>query len=188
MRYWDIEHADALRTCRGGGPLYCLHDSPAWLWPLGGAQVSIVCMCVCVYVLKWYYNKNILIHTHIYIYVRVNIYMYIWYMYVYIHTFTCTYSYTHIYTHTHTCTHTYTYTWYNRYEVRRSWNFRFDWFIKSRTPKELENRFKQLVRLIEKELEAEVCTMDYRYMYWLDICIDRHLLGCRCVEVIYVYV
>ena len=42
-----------------------------------------------------------------------------------------------------------------KYEVRRSWNFRFDWFIKSRTPKELENRFKQLVRLIEKELEAE---------------------------------
>ena len=40
-------------------------------------------------------------------------------------------------------------------QVRRSWNFRFDWFIKSRTPKELENRFKQLVRLIEKELEAE---------------------------------
>ncbi len=22
-----------------------------------------------------------------------------------------------------------------KYEVRRSWNFRFDWFIKSRTPK-----------------------------------------------------
>jgi SWI/SNF-related matrix-associated actin-dependent regulator of chromatin subfamily A member 5 len=42
-----------------------------------------------------------------------------------------------------------------KYEVRRSWNFRFDWFIKSRTPKELEARFKQLVRLIEKELEAE---------------------------------
>eukprot|EP00918_Siedleckia_nematoides_P067476 GHVU01146899.1.p1 GENE.GHVU01146899.1~~GHVU01146899.1.p1 ORF type:complete len:911 (+),score=240.26 GHVU01146899.1:124-2856(+) len=42
-----------------------------------------------------------------------------------------------------------------KYEVRRSWNFRFDWFIKSRTPKELENRFKQLVRLIEKELEAD---------------------------------
>mmetsp|Transcript_59811 Transcript_59811/g.146980 ORF Transcript_59811/g.146980 Transcript_59811/m.146980 type:complete len:856 (-) Transcript_59811:235-2802(-) len=42
-----------------------------------------------------------------------------------------------------------------KYEIRRSWNFRFDWFIKSRTPKELEARFKQLVRLIEKELEAE---------------------------------
>mmetsp|Transcript_9541 Transcript_9541/g.23280 ORF Transcript_9541/g.23280 Transcript_9541/m.23280 type:complete len:1000 (-) Transcript_9541:139-3138(-) len=42
-----------------------------------------------------------------------------------------------------------------KYEVRKSWNFRFDWFIKSRTPKELEARFKQLVRLIEKELEAE---------------------------------
>mmetsp|Transcript_19667 Transcript_19667/g.40054 ORF Transcript_19667/g.40054 Transcript_19667/m.40054 type:complete len:1001 (-) Transcript_19667:199-3201(-) len=42
-----------------------------------------------------------------------------------------------------------------KYEVRRSWNFRFDWFIKSRTPKELEARFKQLVRLIEKELESE---------------------------------
>ncbi|EKX31046.1 hypothetical protein GUITHDRAFT_83481 [Guillardia theta CCMP2712] len=42
-----------------------------------------------------------------------------------------------------------------KYEIRRSWNFRFDWFIKSRTPKELEARFKQLVRLIEKELENE---------------------------------
>jgi SWI/SNF-related matrix-associated actin-dependent regulator of chromatin subfamily A member 5 len=42
-----------------------------------------------------------------------------------------------------------------KYEIRRSWNFRFDWFIKSRTPKELEARFKQLVRLIEKELETE---------------------------------
>ena len=30
-------------------------------------------------------------------------------------------------------------------QVRRSWNFRFDWFIKSRTPKELENRFKQVL-------------------------------------------
>eukprot|EP00293_Proteomonas_sulcata_P009448 CAMPEP_0184290208 /NCGR_PEP_ID=MMETSP1049-20130417/2548_1 /TAXON_ID=77928 /ORGANISM="Proteomonas sulcata, Strain CCMP704" /LENGTH=298 /DNA_ID=CAMNT_0026597327 /DNA_START=45 /DNA_END=941 /DNA_ORIENTATION=- len=42
-----------------------------------------------------------------------------------------------------------------KFEIRRSWNFRFDWFIKSRTPKELEARFKQLVRLIEKELELE---------------------------------
>mmetsp|Transcript_59635 Transcript_59635/g.158716 ORF Transcript_59635/g.158716 Transcript_59635/m.158716 type:complete len:1056 (+) Transcript_59635:1184-4351(+) len=42
-----------------------------------------------------------------------------------------------------------------KYEIRKAWNFRFDWFIKSRTPKELEARFKQLVRLIEKELETE---------------------------------
>mmetsp|Transcript_72056 Transcript_72056/g.116866 ORF Transcript_72056/g.116866 Transcript_72056/m.116866 type:complete len:1020 (+) Transcript_72056:69-3128(+) len=41
-------------------------------------------------------------------------------------------------------------------EIRCSWNFRFDWFIKSRSHKELEARFNQLVRLIQKELEGEL--------------------------------
>eukprot|EP00802_Teleaulax_amphioxeia_P001899 Tamp_01901.p1 GENE.Tamp_01901~~Tamp_01901.p1 ORF type:complete len:1009 (+),score=374.13 Tamp_01901:206-3028(+) len=41
-------------------------------------------------------------------------------------------------------------------EIRKSWNFRFDWFIKSRSQKELEARFNQLVRLIQKELEGEL--------------------------------
>jgi len=40
-------------------------------------------------------------------------------------------------------------------EIRKAWNFRFDWYIKSRKPLELENRFKTLVRLIQKELDSE---------------------------------
>ena len=42
-----------------------------------------------------------------------------------------------------------------KWEIRKSWNFRFDWFIKSRKPAELESRFKTLVRVIQKELEGE---------------------------------
>ena len=33
-----------------------------------------------------------------------------------------------------------------KYEVRRSWNFRFDWFNKSRTPKELDTPSYRFVR------------------------------------------
>lgn len=39
-----------------------------------------------------------------------------------------------------------------KYEVRTAWQFRFDWFIKSRTPLELGRRVDTLIRLIEKEL------------------------------------
>ena len=35
--------------------------------------------------------------------------------------------------------------------VRASWRFRFDWFLKSRTPTELARRVEALVKLIEKE-------------------------------------
>jgi SWI/SNF-related matrix-associated actin-dependent regulator of chromatin subfamily A member 5 len=43
-------------------------------------------------------------------------------------------------------------------EIRRSWQFRFDWFLKSRTPLELSRRCDALIRMIEKEnqdLEAK---------------------------------
>jgi SWI/SNF-related matrix-associated actin-dependent regulator of chromatin subfamily A member 5 len=36
-------------------------------------------------------------------------------------------------------------------EIRAAWQFRFDWFIKSRTPTELGRRVDTLIRLIEKE-------------------------------------
>jgi len=36
-------------------------------------------------------------------------------------------------------------------EVRRAWQFRFDWFIKSRSAAELGRRVDSLIRLIEKE-------------------------------------
>jgi len=40
-------------------------------------------------------------------------------------------------------------------EIRASWRFRFDWFIKSRTPQELGRRCDTLIRLIEKENEED---------------------------------
>lgn len=39
-------------------------------------------------------------------------------------------------------------------EVRRADDFRFNWFIKSRTPTELKRRLDILVRIIEKENEV----------------------------------
>ena len=42
-----------------------------------------------------------------------------------------------------------------RDEVRNSWLFRFDWFVKTRTPQELSRRVETLARAIEKEM-AEV--------------------------------
>jgi len=36
-------------------------------------------------------------------------------------------------------------------ELRSAWQFRFDWFIKSRTPAELGRRVESLIRMIEKE-------------------------------------
>jgi len=38
-------------------------------------------------------------------------------------------------------------------QVRQHWLFRFDWFIKSRTPKELSRRIETLINLVEKEFE-----------------------------------
>lgn len=38
-------------------------------------------------------------------------------------------------------------------EVRKAWQFRFNWWIKSRTPNELKRRVDVLIRLIEKENE-----------------------------------
>jgi SWI/SNF-related matrix-associated actin-dependent regulator of chromatin subfamily A member 5 len=40
-------------------------------------------------------------------------------------------------------------------EVRKAWEFRFDWFIKSRTPVELNRRVDALIRLIVKENQDE---------------------------------
>lgn len=37
-------------------------------------------------------------------------------------------------------------------QIRQHWQFRFDWFIKSRTPKELGRRVETLITLIEKEM------------------------------------
>jgi SWI/SNF-related matrix-associated actin-dependent regulator of chromatin subfamily A member 5 len=39
-------------------------------------------------------------------------------------------------------------------QIRQHWQFRFDWFIKSRTPKELQRRVETLIGLIEKEADA----------------------------------
>ena len=36
-------------------------------------------------------------------------------------------------------------------QLSQHWQFRFDWFIKSRTPKELGRRVETLISLIEKE-------------------------------------
>ena len=36
-------------------------------------------------------------------------------------------------------------------EIRKAWQFRFDWFLKSRTTAEISRRCDTLVRLIEKE-------------------------------------
>ncbi len=41
-----------------------------------------------------------------------------------------------------------------RQEIRKAWCFRFDWFIKSRTPVELQRRCDALIRIIEKEEEG----------------------------------
>jgi len=41
-------------------------------------------------------------------------------------------------------------------EIRKAWNFRFDWFLKSRTAAELQRRCDTLVRLIEKENDDEL--------------------------------
>ena len=40
-------------------------------------------------------------------------------------------------------------------EVRRCWQFRLDWFLKSRTPQELGRRVDALIRLIMKEEQED---------------------------------
>lgn len=44
-------------------------------------------------------------------------------------------------------------------EVRKAWQFRFNWWIKSRTPIELKRRIDSLIKLIEKE-NAEIAEAD----------------------------
>jgi hypothetical protein len=39
-------------------------------------------------------------------------------------------------------------------EIRRSWQFRFDWFLKSRTPQELGRRCDTLIKMLEKVRSA----------------------------------
>jgi hypothetical protein len=43
-----------------------------------------------------------------------------------------------------------------RESIRTAPQFRFDWFIKSRTPLELQRRCQALIAMIEKEMEKEV--------------------------------
>ena len=38
-------------------------------------------------------------------------------------------------------------------EIRRAWQFRFDWFFKSRSPQEIQKRCDILIKVVEKELE-----------------------------------
>tara|TARA_B100000780_G_scaffold277720_1_gene249123 strand:- start:305 stop:679 length:375 start_codon:yes stop_codon:yes gene_type:complete len=40
-------------------------------------------------------------------------------------------------------------------EIRKAWQFRFDWYIKSRTPLELQRRCDIIVRSIESEKDPE---------------------------------
>ncbi|KAL9180621.1 hypothetical protein ACHAXT_011074 [Thalassiosira profunda] len=38
-------------------------------------------------------------------------------------------------------------------EIRRAWQFRFNWYFKSRSPEEIQKRCDTLIRVIEKEVE-----------------------------------
>jgi SWI/SNF-related matrix-associated actin-dependent regulator of chromatin subfamily A member 5 len=38
-------------------------------------------------------------------------------------------------------------------EIRRAWQFRFNWFFKSRSPEEIQKRCDVLVRVVEKEVQ-----------------------------------
>ncbi|KAL3773005.1 hypothetical protein ACHAWO_003960 [Cyclotella atomus] len=38
-------------------------------------------------------------------------------------------------------------------EIRRAWQFRFDWFFKSRSPQEIQKRCDVLIKIVERELE-----------------------------------
>lgn len=43
-----------------------------------------------------------------------------------------------------------------RMEIRRAWQFRFDWYFKSRTAQEIQKRCELLIKLVEKENELVV--------------------------------
>ena len=38
-------------------------------------------------------------------------------------------------------------------EIRRAWQFRFDWFFKSRSPPEIQKRCDVIIKNVEKEME-----------------------------------
>jgi SWI/SNF-related matrix-associated actin-dependent regulator of chromatin subfamily A member 5 len=38
-------------------------------------------------------------------------------------------------------------------EIRRAWQFRFNWFFKSRSPEEIQKRCDVLVRVVEREVQ-----------------------------------
>jgi SWI/SNF-related matrix-associated actin-dependent regulator of chromatin subfamily A member 5 len=40
-----------------------------------------------------------------------------------------------------------------RMEIRRAWQFRFDWFFKSRSAQEIQKRCDTLVKIVERENE-----------------------------------
>lgn len=42
-----------------------------------------------------------------------------------------------------------------RQEIRKSWLFRFDWFLKSRSSEEIKRRCEALIRMIEKQYEDD---------------------------------
>merc|ERR1719223_887302 len=40
-----------------------------------------------------------------------------------------------------------------RLEIRRAWQFRFDWYFKSRSSQEIQKRCEAIVKIVEKEVE-----------------------------------
>eukprot|EP01082_Thalassiosira_pseudonana_P015716 g14461.t1 g14461 contig9:1885384-1885910(+) len=38
-------------------------------------------------------------------------------------------------------------------EIRRAWQFRFNWFFKSRSPQEIQKRCDLLIKVVEREME-----------------------------------
>jgi SWI/SNF-related matrix-associated actin-dependent regulator of chromatin subfamily A member 5 len=72
--------------------------------------------------------------------------------------------------------------------IRQAWQFRFDWFIKSRTPLELQRRCETLTRLIEKENEEVRPIALYIYMRcFLSMFGDLMIMqyGFTCVPLLY---
>jgi SWI/SNF-related matrix-associated actin-dependent regulator of chromatin subfamily A member 5 len=39
-------------------------------------------------------------------------------------------------------------------EIRRAWQFRFNWFFKSRNPQEIQKRCDILIRIVEREVQV----------------------------------
>ena len=40
-----------------------------------------------------------------------------------------------------------------RMEIRRAWQFRFDWYFKSRSAQEIQKRCDTIVKIVEREIE-----------------------------------